>query len=163
MTDTQAVSPWSYAFPSVLAALSALGAAFLANYLGQRRESARMVEDRAFRETVDWYFRITRTMADFMFLYAEMQIGPPHKKLEHDGRAVELSRKLTAETIESCFYAPIEAVEVLQTLQANLNKIETSNVTERRHEMQRAHFALSVPMRKFLGLEPLPLKKIAAS
>jgi hypothetical protein len=32
-----------------------------------------MIEDRAFRETVDRYFRITRTMADFMFLYTEMQ------------------------------------------------------------------------------------------
>jgi hypothetical protein len=158
---------WNSVFPAALAIVSSVVVAFLSNWLGSKRESSRMIQERAFRETVDWYFRITHTLVDFMFSYAELATeiytGEHEEERQREIRRnqVELSRRLTAETIEAHCYAPAETLGTLQTLQSNLSKLSGQpevDVTRMRQEMQLAHFSLAQFMRKLLGLDELPKK-----
>jgi hypothetical protein len=166
-TGAQAPWWWNSVFPAALAIVSSVVVAFLSNWLASKREGSRMIQERAFRETVDWYFRITRTLVDFMFSYAELAVpiyeGEHEKERQREIRRnqVELSRKLTAETIEAHCYAPIETLSTLQKLQLNLSKLSGQpdvDVTRMRQEMQLAHFSLAQFMRKLLGMDELPKK-----
>jgi hypothetical protein len=158
---------WNSVFPAALAIVSSVVVAFLSNRLASKRENTRMIQERAFRETVDWYFRITWTLVDFMFSYAELATpihsGDREQERQREIRRnqVELSRKLTAETIEAHCYAPVETLGTLQTLQSNLSQLSTlqdPDVVRIRQEMQLAHFSLAQFMRRLLGLEELPKK-----
>jgi hypothetical protein len=155
--------PWWFnsVFPAALAIVSSVVVAFVSNRLASNRENARMIQERAFRERIDWYFRITRTLVDFMFSYAELGVpNAPERTLEIQRSQVELARKLTAETIEAHCYAPLETLRTLQKLQVNLSKLsgQPGDGTQMRQEMQLAHFELAVFMRKLLGLDELPKK-----
>jgi hypothetical protein len=164
VTDPQTASQapwwWSSVYTSVIAVLSAVIVAVLSYRLNSKRERERMVEDRLFRETVDWYFRITRTLVELMFVYAQMEIAKhPARQPEFEAQKLELTRRLTVETIESHCFVPVETIHVLQVLQSNLSQLGTQptlNVVRVRQEMQLAHFALAQFMRKELGLEVLP-------
>ena len=77
---------WNSVFPAALAIVSSVVVAFVSNRLASNRENARMIKERAFRESIDWYFRITRTLVDFMFTYAELAATAPERALEIRGR-----------------------------------------------------------------------------
>jgi hypothetical protein len=158
---------WNSVFPAALAIVSSVGVTFLSNQLASKREIARMIQERAFRETVDWYFRITRTLVDFMFSYAELATSIHTEEREQERQReirrnqLELSRKLTAETIEAHCYAPVETLRTVQTSQSNLSKLsgqQQLDVNRIRQEMQLAHCSLAQFMRKGLGPEELPSK-----
>lgn len=155
---------WNSVFPAALAIVSSVVVAFVSNRLASNRENARMIKERAFRESIDWYFRITRTLVDFMFTYAELAVpNTPERALEIQRSQVEYSRKLTAETIEAHCYAPLETLRTLQKLEANLSKLSgpAGDGARMRQEMQLAHFELAQFMRMLLGLDELPKKPSA--
>jgi type II secretory pathway pseudopilin PulG len=157
-------SPWWYVLTVVLSIISSVIVAVLSSWLSAKREREAMIRERAFKESVEWYFRISRTLVDFMFLYAEeaSPFNSAERSLEIQRQKVEQSRRLTAETIEAHGYIPVETLHTLQTLQANLSKLggqPAVDATQLRQEMQRAHFALAGELRKLLKLKELPKLK----
>jgi hypothetical protein len=147
-------------FPAALAVVSAVTAAFLTSWLNSNREKARMTQERAFRERIDWYVRITRTLGDYMFSYVEEGVSShsDERMAEIQRARVDTARRLAEQTFEAFCYAPAQTLVTLDRLQANLEILRSGTNRDAVRivdEMQSAHFELSQFMRDVLGLERL--------
>ena len=172
MLDLQAASapPWwlQYVFPVALSILASVIVAILSSWLSARREKTRMIQERAFRDRLDWYLRISTSISDLMFSYADSsRINTVDEARANTNASLLLARKLAGETIEAYLYAPVKTIKSLSTLKLNLDRLlqERGGTTfedyvvhagKIRTELSLGHLELARYVRELLGLDELP-------
>jgi hypothetical protein len=170
MVDPQAIStPWwqSYVFPVTLSILASVIVAFVSSALSARRERMRMIRERAFKDRLDWYFRITKSMSDLIFSYADSSRAGTVAEAQAVAEAsLSQARRLAGETIEAYFYAPVGTIKSLTLMKLNLDRLLQARVVTNddyrahaekvRNELSRGHLELAKYVRELLGLDRLP-------
>lgn len=166
MTEPQ--STW-YAipiFPAILTAGLALAGGWIGGLLGVRRDAEKLAKQRAFDQRLEWYLRLSRTMARIAFQLRKFTGELPLSK-EHLEAVYESLFALESELREGQFFATRGTADALAALMSAMDNeydrhpklenelISKSSIAALMTEFQRAHRAMTADVREHLGLEPL--------
>jgi len=170
VTDPQPIaSPWWYhdVLTAILTAVLAGIAAFVGGKWGVARDTEKLRKQRAFEDRLDWYMRISKTIAQFQFVNAALMRSDG---ADVDERILSLKQKmrdlaftLSTEGKEALFFASGTTIESLETMNSRLNKLrrESSGLSASayglriQNELARVHSDLARDVRGHLDLDEL--------